>query len=177
VLNKYLLLIVNRRNEYIYWEYTVIISIFLKTSLQEFLGLVLVIILIIFCWDCALFTEPQWSQIIDPASSHLSLPILQYLLVSLKFKLFWNWLSASHSWCWSHDQICITVEHLQSSFWVASSLTRGWVRNLLIQFAVTLQSKSRRTHNHILLSHFRLPKPGGLNSHIYIPQGIGFSWC
>jgi len=33
-----------------YCEYNVIISIFLKTSLQESLGLVFVIILIIFFW-------------------------------------------------------------------------------------------------------------------------------
>jgi hypothetical protein len=49
VLNKYLLLTVCKINEYMYWEY-VIISIFLKTSLQESLGLVFIIILIIlFC--------------------------------------------------------------------------------------------------------------------------------
>ena len=48
VLNKYLLLTVYKINEYMYWEYSVIISIFLKTSLQESLGLVFVIILIIF---------------------------------------------------------------------------------------------------------------------------------
>jgi hypothetical protein len=33
-----------------YWEYNVIISIFLKDFLQESLGLVFVIILIIFFW-------------------------------------------------------------------------------------------------------------------------------
>jgi len=43
-----LLLIVYKTNEYIYLEYNVIIPILLKTSLQESLGLVLVIILIIF---------------------------------------------------------------------------------------------------------------------------------
>jgi hypothetical protein len=35
------------------------------------------------------------------------------------------------------------------------------VCNLLVQFAVSLRSKSRRTHNHILLSHLRLPQHGG----------------
>jgi hypothetical protein len=43
--------------------------------------------------------------------------------------------------------------------------------------AVTLGSKSRRTHGHILLSHLRLPQPGGRGSRIYIPQeqgGTGF---
>jgi hypothetical protein len=39
----------------------------------------------------------------------------------------------------------------------APSLTRGRVRNLLLQFTVTLWSKSHRTHDHILLSHLRLP--------------------
>jgi hypothetical protein len=58
--------------------------------------------------------------------------------------------------------------------------------NLLIQFAVTLRSKSRRTHDHILLSHLRLPQPGGPGPCIYIPQeqsgpvippGTGFPIC
>jgi hypothetical protein len=30
-----------------------------------------------------------------------------------------------------------------------------------------------RTRNHILLSHLRLPQPGGPASHIYIPQEQG----
>jgi len=49
--NRCLLLIMCKTNEYMYWEYNVIIYIFLKTSLQESLGLVLVIILIIFFWS------------------------------------------------------------------------------------------------------------------------------
>jgi hypothetical protein len=47
-------------------------------------------------------------------------------------------------------------------------------------------SKSRRVYNHILLSHLRLPQPGGSGSRIYIPQeqggsvippGTGFPLC
>jgi hypothetical protein len=56
----------------------------------------------------------------------------------------------------AHDQIFITVGHLLSSCFGAPSLTRGRVCNLLIQFAVTLRSKSRRTHDHTLLPHLRL---------------------
>jgi hypothetical protein len=33
-----------------------------------------------------------------------------------------------------------------------------------------LWSESRRTHDHILLSHLRLPQPGGPGPRIYIPQ-------
>jgi hypothetical protein len=49
--------------------------------------------------------------------------------------------------------------------------------NLLVQLllafarAVTLGYKSRRTYDHILLSHMRLPRPGGPCLRIYIPQG------
>jgi hypothetical protein len=52
--------------------------------------------------------------------------------------------------------------------------------------AVTLRSKSRRTHGHILLSHLRLLQPGGPGPRIYIPQeqggpvippGTGFPFC
>jgi hypothetical protein len=59
------------------------------------------------------------------------------------------------------------------------SLTSGWVCNLLVQLllglarAVTLVSKSRRTHDHILLSHLRLSQLGGPGPRIYIPQEQG----
>ena len=43
-----LLLTVNSIIEYIYWEYNVIICMFLKTALQESLGLVFEMILMIF---------------------------------------------------------------------------------------------------------------------------------
>jgi hypothetical protein len=62
---------------------------------------------------------------------------------------------------------------------VAPSMTRGRVCNLLVQLllglarAVTLGPKSSRTHDHILLSHLRLPQPGGPGSRIYIPQEQG----
>jgi hypothetical protein len=74
---------------------------------------------------------------------------------------------------------------------VAPSLTRGWICNLLVQLllgltkAVTLGSEFRRTHDHILVSHLRLPQPGGPCPRIYIPKekvgpvillGIGFSF-
>jgi hypothetical protein len=36
--------------------------------------------------------------------------------------------------------------------------------------AITLGTKSRRTHIHILLSHLRLPQPGGPGHRIYIPH-------
>jgi hypothetical protein len=39
--------------------------------------------------------------------------------------------------------------------------------------AVTLGSKYLRTHGHILLSHLRLPQPGGPGSRLYIPQEQG----
>jgi hypothetical protein len=62
----------------------------------------------------------------------------------------------------------------------ASSLTRGWICNLLVQLllglvrAVTLGSGSHRTHYHILLSHLRLPQPGGQGLRINIPSGTGW---
>jgi hypothetical protein len=58
-------------------------------------------------------------------------------------------------------------------------VTRGWVCNLLVQLflvlsrTITLGAKSRRIHDHILLSHLRLPQPGGPGPHIYIPQEQG----
>jgi hypothetical protein len=45
------------------------------------------------------------------------------------------------------------------------------VCNLLVQFAVTLRSESRRTNDHILLSHSRLQ--GSLFVAFYNSQGYG----
>jgi hypothetical protein len=91
--------------------------------------------------------------------------------------------SASLSWCRIHDQIFITVGHFWSSCWGTPSLTRGRVCNLLIQFAVTLWSKSRRTHDHILLSHLRpyvtlsyeAPLTWRARSPYLYPPGTGWS--
>jgi hypothetical protein len=55
----------------------------------------------------------------------------------------------------------------------------------VVCIAITQWSESRRTANHTLLSHLRLPQPGGPCSHIYIPQqqggpvapGTGFLSC
>jgi hypothetical protein len=71
------------------------------------------------------------------------------------------------------------VWQLRVSCYGATSLTRGWVCNLLVQLflglarAVTLESESRRTHGHILLSQTRLPHPGGPSPRIYIPEEQG----
>jgi hypothetical protein len=73
----------------------------------------------------------------------------------------------------------ISFRQLRLCYFVARSLTKGRVCNLLVQLllglarAVTLGSKSRRPHGLILLSHLRLPQPGGPGSRIYIPQEQG----
>jgi hypothetical protein len=73
----------------------------------------------------------------------------------------------------------VSVWQLWVSWCSTPSLTRGWVCNLLVQLllvlarAVTLGSKSRRTRDHILLSHLRLPQPGVPGFRIYIPREQG----
>jgi hypothetical protein len=73
----------------------------------------------------------------------------------------------------------ISFRQMRVCCFVAPSLTRGRVCNLIVQLllglarAVTLGSKSRRTHDHILLSHLRLSQPGGPGPRIYIPQEQG----
>jgi hypothetical protein len=70
----------------------------------------------------------------------------------------------------------LSLWRLWVSWYWASSLMRGQVCNLLVQFllglarAVTLGSKSCRTHGHILLSHLRLPQPGDPGPCVYIPR-------
>jgi hypothetical protein len=99
--------------------------------------------------------------------SFLQLIICTYVCDFQNYKCVWsgsgyfatNSQSASLSWSqapiWGSDQIFITFGHLRSSCWGASSLRRWRVCNLLVQFAVILWPKSRRTHYHILLSHVR----------------------
>jgi hypothetical protein len=61
----------------------------------------------------------------------------------------------------------------------APSLTKGWVSNLLVQLlldlarAVSLGSKSLRTHEHILMSHWRPPLTWRTISPYLYPQKQG----
>jgi hypothetical protein len=77
-----------------------------------------------------------------------------------------------------------SVWQLQMSCYVTPSLTEGRLCNLLVQLllglarSVTLGSKSRKTHDHVLLSHFRFLNPGGLGTAWprYAPEHwVGFS--
>jgi hypothetical protein len=81
-----------------------------------------------------------------------------------------------------HDQFFFLLEiffrQLRVCYFVAPSLTRGRVCNLLLLLvlasAVPLGSESRGTQDHILLSQFlRLPQPGEPGPHIYISQKQG----
>jgi hypothetical protein len=88
----------------------------------------------------------------------------------------------------AHKQIflslfCQTINFSSSG---ASSLMRGQICKILVQFNVIPESKSRRTDDTILLSHVRLPQPRGTGLRIYIPQkqggpvippGTGFPFC
>jgi hypothetical protein len=91
----------------------------------------------------------------------------------------WNEAEVSRPVCLGVGLPSGTHTRLQASWCGAPSLTGGWVCNLLIQLllglarAVTLVSKSRRTQNHILRFHLRLPQPEGLCPCIYIPQEQG----
>jgi hypothetical protein len=90
--------------------------------------------------------------------------------------------SANLSWCqaplWDPWPIFLSpwnfLQTFAALYFVAPFLTKGRVCNLLVQLllglarAVTLESKSRRTHGHILLSHLILPQPEGPDSLIYI---------
>jgi hypothetical protein len=76
----------------------------------------------------------------------------------------------------AHDLIVISVGHLRVSCYIAPSLTRRLVRNILVQVlldlasAVTLGSKLGRTRDHILLPHSAL---GSLFVASYDSQGYG----
>jgi hypothetical protein len=103
----------------------------------------------------------------------------------LKLKLIYDRRSVGQSVLVSGSHLepmtifLFSVWRLRVSWCVAPSLTRGRVCNLLVQLLlgltrpVTLGPKSRRTHDHILLSHLRLPQPVGPGPRIYIPQEQG----
>jgi hypothetical protein len=72
----------------------------------------------------------------------------------------------------------IFFRQLRVCYFVAPSLTRGRVCNLLLLLVlastVPLGSESRGTQDHILLSQFlRLHQPGGPGPRIYTPQEQG----
>jgi hypothetical protein len=91
----------------------------------------------------------------------------------------------------------ISFRQLRLCYFVAPSLTRGRVCNLLLNCFWALPEQSLLSRSpaeltvHILLSHLRLPQPGGPGSRIYIleeqggpviPPGPGFEpnvfcWC
>jgi hypothetical protein len=85
--------------------------------------------------------------------------------------------SASLSWYRAPDFFFIVCQ-MWVSWCEAPSLTRGWVCNLLVQLllglarAVTLGSKSGRTHNHIL-PHWDSSNLEDQVPRIYIPQEQG----
>jgi hypothetical protein len=91
----------------------------------------------------------------------------------MKLKLFYYLQSVAQSILVPRSHLgpmtrfLLSLWRLRVSWYGAPSLTRGWLCNLHVQLllclarVVTLGSKSRRTHGHILLSHLRLPQPGG----------------
>jgi hypothetical protein len=83
-------------------------------------------------------------------------------------------LGIEHS-CGTCDQILFPVGMLLSEICCLVSMGRPpWLEDeSAICSVITQWSESLRTHNHTLLSHLRLPQPGGPGSHIYIPQEQG----
>jgi hypothetical protein len=77
--------------------------------------------------------------------------------------------------CGTCDQILLPVGMLLSEICDLISMGRPLWREewYAICSVITQWSESRRTRNHILLSHLRLLQPGGPGSHIYIPREQG----
>jgi hypothetical protein len=74
--------------------------------------------------------------------------------------------------CGTCDQILLPVGMLLSEICGLLSIGRPLWREdgSSIYSVITQWSESLRTRNHTLLSHLRLPQPGGPGSRIYIPQ-------
>jgi hypothetical protein len=77
--------------------------------------------------------------------------------------------------CGTCDQILLSVGILLSEICGLVSVGRPLWRDdgSAIFSVITQWSESRSTLSHTLLSHLRLPQPGGPGSRIYIPQEQG----
>jgi hypothetical protein len=77
--------------------------------------------------------------------------------------------------CGTCDQILLPVGMLLSEIWGLVSVGRPlWREDGRATYSVITQwSESRKTRNHTLLSHLRLPETGGSGSRIYVPQEQG----
>jgi hypothetical protein len=97
-----------------------------------------------------------------------------------KSKLLYDWLTQS-AWlgiehpCGTCDQILLPVGMLLSGIRGLVSVGRPLWREdgSAVCSVISQWSESRRTRNHALRSHLRLPQPGGPGSRIYIPQEQG----
>jgi hypothetical protein len=94
-----------------------------------------------------------------------------------KSKLLYDWRSVSQSVCLGVEPTLWLVARyyfLSESCCLASmGHPLWWVDGPAVCSVITQWSESRRMSNHTLLSHLRLPQPGGLGSCIYIPQEQG----
>jgi hypothetical protein len=83
-----------------------------------------------------------------------------------------SWYRALSGAC---DQILLLVGRLLSESCSVLSVGRPlWRQNGFEACSAVIKwPESRRTRNHTLLSHLRLPQPGGPDSRIYIPQELG----
>jgi hypothetical protein len=77
--------------------------------------------------------------------------------------------------CETCNQVLFPVGVLLSKIYSLISVRRPRWREdgSAICSVITQWSESRRTRNHTLLSHVRLPQPGGPGSRIYIPKEEG----
>jgi hypothetical protein len=126
-------------------------------------------------YECSLLTHLQC------INSHLPSTLKRLLCLPVEVEVnTTDSLSASQSRCqepiWDPRKIFlsheISIRQLGVCYFVAPSLTRGQVSNLLLLLflasSVALGSESRRTQDHILLSQFlRLSQPLGPGPQLY----------
>jgi hypothetical protein len=129
-----------------------------------------------FKWTCCPYLQDWISQVWNQQKQVAS-------WAALKLKLIYDRQSVglsvlvlgSHLWPVPIFLLEIFFRQLRVCYFLAPSLTRGRVCNLLLLLVlantVRLGSESHGTQDHILLSQFlRLCQPGGAGPRIYIPQ-------
>jgi hypothetical protein len=121
------------------------------------------------------------SQIISerqlPSNCLFSLTDSGAELIWLESELLYDWWFIAHQFVLVTSNFFFSLNTCFHGPYITSSLTRGWVCSLqfllTLASAVNLRSKSRGTHDHILLSQIRDSPNLEAGPRIYIPQEQG----
>jgi hypothetical protein len=107
---------------------------------------------------CVWWIETIWKKV--EVKVNLRLTVSQYVLASSTL------VGLATKYYFLSECFCLSLVSVGRPLWREDGSA--------ICSVITQWSESLITRNHTLLSHLRLPQPGGPDSHIYIPPGTGW---